>query len=441
MSDMRLYKADSKRHTWLLEFRDHQGYRRKLSTRTRDRGAALAIGHRIEALVLALARMGDVPPDVVAWVQTCHHLIRDKLVAWKILETRTLHAGRRIEAHVETWAESLEEKERDEQYVAMCRTRVLELFALGGIEYVADITAERIRSALLDLRRGGSAAQTCNHYLAKAKQFCAWGVGPGRRLANNPLVGMKGYDDKVLNVDKKRRRRALTVDEQRYLLAHVAGTKQRPAVARWRMSASDRVLLYRLVLSTGLRAEEAGSLTPRSLNLDHDPPTLTVLAGDSKARREEVIGLREELVPVLAKFVEGRDPEESLFPRPHPDHFCAMLQEDLESARAAWLKDAGEGKAGEQERQRRERTSFLLYHDFADRYADFHALRHTFISEIARVTPNPKITQVLARHRAINTTMKYYTHVLQEEQATALERLPSLEPPQSPAANSAAQGA
>jgi len=42
------------------------------------------------------------------------------------------------------------------------------------------------------------------------------------------------------------------------------------------------------------------------------------------------------------------------------------------------------------------------YKDAHDRYADFHALRHTFISNLARAGVHPRNAQALARHSTID---------------------------------------
>ena len=44
------------------------------------------------------------------------------------------------------------------------------------------------------------------------------------------------------------------------------------------------------------------------------------------------------------------------------------------------------------------------------RYADFHANRHTFITNLGRAGVPPKTTQELARHSDIRLTMNVYSH-------------------------------
>jgi integrase len=60
--------------------------------------------------------------------------------------------------------------------------------------------------------------------------------------------------------------------------------------------------------------------------------------------------------------------------------------------------------------------------------ADFHALRHTFITRLARSGVAPAVAKSLARHSTIVLTMDHYTHTLIEDERAALDRLPSIPP-------------
>jgi hypothetical protein len=61
-----------------------------------------------------------------------------------------------------------------------------------------------------------------------------------------------------------------------------------------------------------------------------------------------------------------------------------------------------------------------------DAYADFHALRHTFITGLVSGRVNPKVAQTLARHGSIGLTMDRYTHLYAGNLASALDVLPDL---------------
>ncbi len=83
-----------------------------------------------------------------------------------------------------------------------------------------------------------------------------------------------------------------------------------------------------------------------------------------------------------------------------------MLRVDLEAAGIAYRTGAGRDGAGQ--------------------VADFHALRHTFITNLVRGGVHPKVAQALARHSTITLTMDHYAHLEALEQRSALEVLPGL---------------
>ena len=70
----------------------------------------------------------------------------------------------------------------------------------------------------------------------------------------------------------------------------------------------------------------------------------------------------------------------------------------------------------------------IPYRDDAGRVADFHSLRHTFISNLARGGVHPKVAQQLARHSTITLTMDRYTHTNRGQLVDALSALPDLTP-------------
>ena len=70
----------------------------------------------------------------------------------------------------------------------------------------------------------------------------------------------------------------------------------------------------------------------------------------------------------------------------------------------------------------------IPYRDASGRVADFHALRHTFITRLVRSGVALAVAKSLARHSTITLTMDHYTHTLMEDERSALDRLPALAP-------------
>jgi len=66
----------------------------------------------------------------------------------------------------------------------------------------------------------------------------------------------------------------------------------------------------------------------------------------------------------------------------------------------------------------------ITYRDGAGRVADFHSLRHTYISNIQRNGASVKVCQELARHSDPKLTLGVYTHLQVQDKTAALDALP-----------------
>jgi hypothetical protein len=66
----------------------------------------------------------------------------------------------------------------------------------------------------------------------------------------------------------------------------------------------------------------------------------------------------------------------------------------------------------------------IPYADTDGRVADFHSLRHTFLTNLANCGVHPSVAQRLARHSDINLTQTRYTHSALERLGEAVEKLP-----------------
>lgn len=191
------------------------------------------------------------------------------------------------------------------------------------------------------------------------------------------------------------------------------------------MTGPERALLYCLALETGFRLSELRSLTTQSFNFSSDTPTVTVRAGYSKRRREDTIPLRPETADFLTGFLESLADGERVFNLPRNELIVRLLiRPDLDLARNEWIEEA---KGDAEERTRRERSDFLRYVDRNGRYADFHALRHSCITNLCRVAGLTKTAQDLARHSTPVLTARY-AHSFSEEEIAAVNGLPDLAP-------------
>ena len=307
--------------------------------------------------------------------------------------------ARPLSEHLDEFKADLLAKGTSSHQAGVVHSRVKKI--LDGCRFTlwADISASKVQRFLAGLRRDtdekrGLSAQTSNWYLQAIKAFCAWLVRESR-APENPVAHLRGLNVKT---DRRHDRRALSDEECRHLLAAaMAG----PVVQG--MPGPDRALLYRTALESGLRANELRTLTIGACDLIGQPPTLTVKAGYSKHRREDVQPVPSGLAEALRSHVEGRGADEPVFPTMPPDKTARMLRADL-------------GAAG------------IPYRDPAGLVVDFHALRHTYISNLARANVHPKSAMDLARHGDVNLTMARYSHTLVADRAACLADLPDLEP-------------
>jgi integrase len=251
-----------------------------------------------------------------------------------------------------------------------------------------------VQKYLAELRAGGLSIQTSNHYLRAIKQFSRWLVRD-RRAGEDPLAFIS-----MLNVatDRRHDRRPLT---EREFAALISAAQAGPR--RSLLEGSDRAMLYTVAAYTGLRASELASLTPESFRLGESPPTVTVLAGYSKHRREDVLPLHPSVVEHLRPWLSGKKPCLPVWPGTWAQAKMAgkILKKDLLAAGVPYVDENG-------------------------LYADFHALRHTFITNMMKSGINPKTAQSLARHSTIDLTMNTYTSLTVNDQAAAITSLPGL---------------
>jgi integrase len=248
-----------------------------------------------------------------------------------------------------------------------------------------------VKALQQDLGQGTGVA-TCNHYLTAVKGFTRW-LARERRLGADPLSHLSRMNP---DTDIRRQRRALREDAfARFVDATGDGNVFRG------LTGADRLVLYTLAANTGFRAGELGSLTPTSFKLDANPPTVTVAAGYSKRRREDVQPLRPDVAEMMRQYIAGKPKKQLLWPGTWVKVAAEMLRNDLAAAGISYRNGTG-------------------------RYFDFHAMRGQFISNLAAAGVHPKVAQVLARHSSITLTMDYYTHLDVLDIAGALDKLPEL---------------
>jgi len=329
-----------------------------------------------------------------------------------------------LEKHLETFETAMRGKGGTPEHVDRTLTYIRDFLALCHFKNLADLDAARVAACVTDLKRDGLppkeggkkrrplGARAVNARLTALKSFTRW-LFRTERMRTDPMMQVAKLN---ANTDRRRIRRALLDEEVAWL---IRAAEKGPVVHD--MTGAERAMLYRLAVETGLRAGELASLTPASFHMaDLDAATVKVTAAYSKHRRDDVLPLRRDMAEAVAVFIAGKPTDARLFAV--PQRTAEMIQADLAAAREAWIKAA----ITRQEREARRATAFLADVDRSGRVVDFHALRHTFITRLARSGVVPAVAKSLARHSTIVLTMDHYTHVLIEDERAALDRLPEI---------------
>ncbi len=393
--------GNGKRHeseNYHVAFTDRDGKEWTLAAFA-DRSVTESFAGKLQRL-LACHVSGEAPDrELVVWLEKVPDRIRARLAKLGLLDPRRAAAGKPLTDHLAEFEAALGAKGQTGMYVKTTAARVRAI--LDGCHFTkwSDIAPGKVEAYLAEQRKPGGeddpgmSIRTCNGYIGAFKQFCKWMVSE-RRASESPVAFVKRMNAQT---DRRIVRRALTVEECRKLLD--AARKGKPYAG---LTGADRDMLYRLALESGLRWNELRTLTAGSFALDATTPTVTVKAGYSKHRREDTLPLRPETTELLRDYLATKLPAAQAFPMPDRNVGGSMVEEDLAVA-GIEAKDA------------------------AGRVVDFHALRHTFITNLCNGGVHPKTAQSLARHSSIVLTMDHYTHLTLASQTNALDALPDLD--------------
>jgi integrase len=405
---------------WYVEFRDHLERVKRLPAFT-DKAQSEAFGRKIERLVDCRANNEPTDPELSRWVETLPQATREAMARIGLLEASRAAAVKRLSEHLNDFEAAILARGKTAKHAELVTKRARTLFDGCGFKLWSDVQAAKVEANLATLREStdeetGISAQTSNFYLAAAKQFGKWMVRE-ERATRSPLEHLRGLN---VATDRRHERRALSADELRRL---VAAAQNGPEVLG--MRGAERALLYRLAVETGLRSNELRSLVRTSFRFGKQSATVVVEARNSKRRRQDELPIRAETAELIQTHVATKHPGAAVFAMPRADGMADMLRSDLLAARTAWLDEAGTPE----DRAERERSTFLADRDEAGQVVDFHGLRHTFITLLARSGVHPSVMQAMARHSDPKLTLARYTHVETAEQAEALALLPSLTTP------------
>jgi len=252
---------------------------------------------------------------------------------------------------------------------------------------------------LQDRRCRGLSVQTSNYIIVHAKAFGSFLV-KNRRIAENPFAHLqKGR----IEVDRRHDRRELTSEEMSCLLA----TTRASGRTFRGLSGEDRYFLYAVAASTGFRAAALASLTPANFQLDQEPASVVLAARSNKNRKPRKQPLPMGAVTALMAYLASKPSKQLIWGGTWAaDHRGAeMIRKDLADAGIPYVTDGPDGPL----------------------FADFHSLRHTFITQLGRSGVDLRTSQELAGHGSPVQTARY-SHRSFSDMAAAVQKLPNFLP-------------
>jgi integrase len=396
---------------YVAKYRDGSGVVREVSTGCKDEQAARRVLADLERKA-ELIRSGVVTQDE---------------------EATGRHASTPLESHFAAFEVRQQARGVADKYQHNTMQALRRVAADCHYRTLADLRCEPFEKWLTLRTADTMSARTRNAYREAWVVFGNWCVESGR-LTTNPFLKLPKAN---VNADRRRQRRALTEDELQKLLA-VART--RPMNARLTVNRGnrkgepgakltpefrerleregrERALIWKTLVTTGLRKAELASLTVGQLRLA-DSAHIELRAADEKNRKGAFLPLRADVADDLRQWMreklelaqaDARDSGETI-PNTLPGdtplfavpvHLARALKADLKAAGIPHTDDRG----------------FVV---------DAHALRGTFATLLAKGGTNPRIVQELMRHSDPRLTSNVYTHLRLSDTRGALDALPSL---------------
>jgi integrase len=283
-------------------------------------------------------------------------------------------AQRPLLDHLHDLLADLHAQGNSQKHLANVEHRVGSLIQACGWKTAKDVTADKFQT----WRKAQSlSAKTLNDYLDAARRLFNWMEKHGR-LVGNPL---KSVEKVATQGRETRHRRAFAEDEMKRLLNSV------PA---------GRKALYLLAVHTGLRRGELTALRWGDVQLAAIEPYLDVRDSTTKNHKPASMRLPSEVVAALEaiRHAEASDADKVFLRFPRIERF----RRDLIKANVEYQNEHG--------------------------FADFHALRNTFCTNLGNAGIAPAVRQALMRHSDSKLTERIYTYKRGLATWSAIEKLP-----------------
>ena len=257
--------------------------------------------------------------------------------------------------------------------------------------------------ALIERSSRGASPETVNHYVRAVRGFFRWMLR-AKRIGSNPLETLSLLNAKV---EQRRTRRELTADELRNLF-----TVTRASARSFRgLTGEDRFHLYLTAAGTGFRAQALANLVPGDFRLDAN--TVTLPARFNKSRKVKEQPLPADVAEQLREYLKDKPAGVPVWAGSgtwaRDKRGAEMIRGDLEPAGIPYSIEGPDGPE----------------------YADFHALRHSYLTLGGRSGIDLRTLMELAGHSKSELTVRY-SHRRLYDLAGAVDKLPNLVPTNPP---------
>ena len=418
--------------TWHARYRDADGKWRKLRLSSNRLAAQRLLGELIKKVEMAKAGLQDpfeahrqtsLREHAEAWGQSLHdgaqvkYAQRSLAQVLRILTALSAETFEQISASgAQHYLASLRKTKPvrllDPNQVSWSRKEIAELLGIGTSAVTRAIWLKRLEGngggknrrypretvqALLEGREQGISIKTANEYLSSMKSFTRWMVRD-RRMPHDPLVHLRrGNPD----LDRRHDRQALDLTQLRSLIM----AAKRNASVKFGLNGPARALLYLTAVASGFRARELACLTPACVKVDDNQVRLVLARAQTKNRQGASQPLPPDVSQALIDFIAGRPREQLLWPGLWYRKAAQLLRIDLAAAGISYEIEGPEGP----------------------QYADFHALRHSYVALLEEGRFTVREAMALARHSDPKLTLRRYARArLHVDAGEAVKRLPPL---------------
>ena len=290
-------------------------------------------------------------------------------------------AQRPLESHLENYLADLKAKELSKDYIYNVEKRLQRLFKECDWQRHTDATADSFIA--WRAKNAEAAATTKNQYLEACSAFFKW-MKQAKRLLANPFEDVAKVAEEG---NERRKRRAYDDDQLKQVLA-VAGA--------FRVG-------YLAAVHTGFRRAELKAWEWQNVNLENDKLHVSLAGKSTKNKKYADLPLHPELAREL-KRVKPADAQ------PSDKVFSNQTLPSMHMVRKH-LAQAG-----------------IPYKDAEGRQADFHALRHTLATNLAKSNVPVRVAMKMMRHSDIRLTTQTYTDSTRLPLTEAVNALPGFLP-------------